>query len=364
MKKLASILLTLALVMVVGGYAAADNNTNNASIIQTGDDNSADQSQSGLGSDNRARIEQGVCETCGDGGLGVPTYGNTATQTQEGEQATNYAEITQLGADNQANQHQYVGPYGPVVDNTGYVFQYGDYNQASQEQFGGNSTNEAWIRQGSCDWCDGPLYYSSDNIASQRQDGTYSLNYASIIQKGYSNTADQWQGGYYVDNDASIIQIGAGNVANQHQAGEFATNDATILQGRCEGCGPPEEISTGNYAEQNQNATTEGENSMNTALITQLGDDNTAVQNQGGFDNINDATIFQYGYANDALQNQDGQGNLNTALINQGSCDGCAGELTWSEGNSATQNQGGIGNFNNAVITQIGNGNIAMQTQN
>ncbi len=276
MRKLASILLALVLVMAAGGYAAADNNTNNASIIQYGDDNSADQSQSGLGSDNRARIEQGVCETCGDGGLGVPTYGNTATQTQEGEQATNYAEITQLGADNQANQNQYVGPYGPVVDNTGYIFQYGEGNIAGQEQFGGNSVNEAWIRQGSCDWCGGPLYYSYYNTATQRQDGTYNLNYASIIQKGYSNTADQWQGGWHVDNDASIIQIGAGNEANQHQAGEFTTNDATILQGRCEGCGPPEEISTGNYAEQNQG----GIGNWNNAVITQIGNGNTAAQTQ------------------------------------------------------------------------------------
>jgi len=250
-------------------------NDNDATIFQNGHRNTAQQIQvegDGTENENFAEIFQGNCEGCDS--RPFVSEDNYASQFQGGFFTINWASITQLGDLNTADQMQ----TGLENVNTATIFQHGNGNSASQTQRGwdGVNINTAEISQGNCEGCDGgPPFVSNENIAEQVQEGVDNTNTASITQLGDFNLATQHQYGEWNESEAIIIQFGDRNEAHQDQDGEHNDNYAKIRQGYCNGCGGPFQ-SFGNYAEQNQG----GVNNINWGLITQLGDGNSAIQNQ------------------------------------------------------------------------------------
>jgi uncharacterized protein (DUF2141 family) len=188
---------------------------NEATIIQTGNDNVAMQAQdSKLLPEEEGSYNSAIIEQTGNG--------NMATQTQDGW--ANYAKAEQSGNGNTSVQEQKDYSWKSMA----VVLQSGDANKANQSQLG--SLNKASIKQ-----------ESNVNMATQTQVVTggnrTGVNYdpfneAEICQKGNNfNVAEQYQespGGDVVANYALICQDGAKNTASQIQTG--GDNYSEILQ--------------------------------------------------------------------------------------------------------------------------------------
>lgn len=107
------------------------------------------------------------------------------------------------------------------------------------------------------------------------------------------------------------------------------------------------------------------------AVIKQIGDLNSAVQNQKGIGNI--AYIYQEGYNNSAMQNQYGnynnayaiqKGTGNTVIQHQYSNYNMAIVMQYGSNNIAEQYQGVAGgNYNKSIVIQSGNGNYVKVIQ-
>jgi len=256
---------------------------NTAYIEQVGNDNIAEQNQTGSGND--ASIKQLAP-------WGIPTVGSVGAEAYQTQNGTNNTAIIEQFTDDgvggsvstqiqmngtgniaRANVLQYNNTtYQEQRDgnsNRAYIFTAGGINQdARQIQIG----NRNWAnidRQGHFGTYGATWPWYSENYAQQYQQGDD--NSALLAQNGNDNTAEQsqfgsnnWSGeqwfpqglfGIYQegdDNEAYVTQNDDWNYSKVYQYGDF--NDATVIQ----------------------NGAIGGSAVVNTSTITQNGDNNVA----------------------------------------------------------------------------------------
>lgn len=263
--------------------------------------------------------------------------------------------------------------------NTSVVEQYGDGNEATINQTGGDllqasifqgdsattaSYNTAEQNQTNGEGNIATILQaagSSYNTATQNQTNGEG-NVATIVQaaSSFTNTAEQIQTGGF-GNFATIVQVGAYGIAYQEQNEGVAPNYALIEQN---GTGIWE-----NYASQYQGLS-DPASEGNYAYISQTGEGNSAYQWQDGVGNnsalgLGTPGITQNGSFNFAYQHQ--YGNNNLAWIQQsGTYNGAVQYQSGDLNNSRLATAGIIqaGDYNYAVQQQIGNDNIAYINQN
>ena len=222
------------------------------------------------------------------------------------------------------------------------------------------------------------------------------VNISTVVQIGDTHQADVDQQGIF--NTSKILQKTKDNVADVLQINEKGYDVPTLSDISQTG------EKNNALVEQISNATKSVTLGLMEAWINQSGNQNTAIQYQGGgkyqgksyafidqsgFANFasqnqkkfgNSATILQPGWENKAEQGQDADlvddyvGSNNTALIIQAGLGNDAFQHQVGESNTATiiqpgilnlarQNQDFLSNKNTATITQKGATNEAYQTQ-
>ncbi|MBC12541.1 MAG: hypothetical protein CMM85_06180 [Rhodothermaceae bacterium] len=386
------------------------NIVNTASIVQSGDNNTASQTQGAApgflppiffdATVDQSGDRNTVTQTQGNP-FGNPNFGdtdsrvnavqsgddNSAEQTQTnsgcctGGLNTSDLTVDQSGNNNTSVQNQYTLNWVGVQVNSGTVIQTGDDNTAEQQQED-NSTKTALIDQS-----------GAFNTAFQGQDGNNnpaagSLD-ASATQSGDMNDVSQLQ---IVASNAvgPVVQVatadqsGNNNVLYQelnhfvgspfgnatHTATATQTgddNDGTQVIGLLGGASPADaSMSLDQSGDRNvstqiqQSVNYGGGFSFSSASVSQTGDDNTASQTQDDLGDI-EASITQAGTFNSATQYQDAEsfeGDLDATISQAGT------------GNVATQDQRvddrpGVATFaiHSADLTQDGTMNTSSQIQ-
>lgn len=313
---------------------------NSMNLTQTGNSNESYQTQSGgtwnppgghsavitiLGDDNyTSQVQSGT--TSNHASIDQTANSSSAEQTQTG--SYNQATITQLGQ----------WPAGAVVNETAIQTQSGDAHEAAISQItdsghGGSSTTQTQSGYNQFAFAG---QYSWNSIIIQTQSGpsrnwaeAYQAgnnNYVRQIQDGEGNRArvDEQTGGWTQGNTAIQVQTGRWNNALIEQ---YDVNGAKSWPG---GNGNTAEI----YQTGDDNWAGDGYGVATEYGIRQWGDDNTAIVTQN--DVANKSQVLQVGIGN-------------TVNVTQGGGTGLFGAFgTYWNVSDVVQN----GNYNAATVTQ------------
>ncbi len=351
--------LSFILAMVLGtGMAMAQ--THISTVIETGDNQEAEITQTGPG-DITSNVNQSNAINFAkvmqiNPGLALSNdilsdvfqsgIHNTATVTQNhngtaGPLGLIKALVNQSGNENEAIQKQ--GPHGQLGSNYVEIMQSGHWNNASQNQL--KYGNDARINQSGIG---NTAMQAQDAAAAYIDDFEGSMNTALINQSGDGNWSEQSQDGWA--NDVQAYQSGDNNTSKQTQ---------------------------------------KYDSWKSIAFVNQLGNSNEATQDQIG--RLNNAKISQYSSGNEAIQTQTSVGTrpnavyfpLNEAEIIQLGGDGNIARQTQTTAtgefaNATDANYGYIrqdgglneayqtqaGGFNYGSVNQTGNGHLATVNQN
>jgi hypothetical protein len=313
---------------------------NSMTLSQTGNSNESYQTQSG-GTWNPPGGHRAVTTILGDDNYTSQQQSGTTSNNASIDQTANSssAEQTQTGSYNQATITQ-LGqwPAGAVIHETAIQIQTGDEHDAEISQItdsgnGGSSTTQTQTGYNQFAFAG---QYSWNSTIIQTQNGS-SRNWAEAYQAGNNNYVRQIQNGE--GNRARVDeQTGGwtqGNTAIQEQTGRW--NNALIEQYDVNGAkswpggnGNTAEI----YQTGDDNWAGDGYGAATEYGIRQWGDDNTAIVTQN--DVANKSQVLQVGIGNDVNVSQGG----GTGLF------GAFGTY-WN-----VSNVDQTGNYNNATVTQ------------
>lgn len=342
MKKLST--LTLGLLFAAGSAFAQ---SNDATVDQIGNDNDAtvEQTNSGNnsatlsqdGDENRADLIQRNYGSAGSAGheadISQDGDRNEADVLSQGGVGVNTVDLEQIGMDNYTQIDQFWGSNDATVsqdgsENEALISHRGTFNsEATITQAG--MDNEAAIRDGGQGT--GPNSGTSSSIFQSGND-----NYASIDQYGDGNSASSWVAGS--DNEVFQTQSSASNSQRVEITGdnntysvdqEVGTGNKLYVNSR--GTGPGGNTSFAYDSE--FTATQSGSSNLvsgsmggvnNSLTITQLGDNNSVSGGQGLWDaagftiegSNNVGTIDQLSNGNNAVMSIAGNGNTSTITQN------------------------------------------------
>lgn len=337
------ILMSVCILVVAAGLAAAQSNT--STVTQSGNNDNANIQQTGSLNEGTVKQTNGnynnVLMT--QASINGASYGKATTATVNQRGSSNTSKINQDRTGGQQSYQSTATVDQTGTNNTSVIQQTGYYqgsNSAKATQIGNN--NEVYQYQIN-DYGNNVESYQNGNYdyAKQYNAKVASGNHDYISQTGgNSQHAEQW--GYGSDNQhMTALQTGTSNYSYQYQSG--LKNIESVKQ-----------TGTGNHAEQRQYHGSYYYNGQyahqHTADITQIGNDNKAYQYQD--ENISDvwansrntSSIYQKGSSDVSHVSQyDG---LNTGNVTQIGGNLNVGNIyQYSVGNMATISQNGSGNY-------------------